>query len=946
VRTERAIHAIVLEPDRAGGVTRASASWLALRTVRALARIDIASIVARDASHLADLLEATTTTPATSPTWLLRAGAVPLDLPRMPPASATGRALVAFGATDGDAAWTSLLASTGGELEGAAAPLPAICSVFSHRPELLAAAVAGTVPPGARAVRIPSFDVAFSEAPRVVELVTTLHRGGAERIVLDLARELEALGVGVTLAVLDRASRTTFDAPAGTVFLDELARDRRERLEALSDLAVGQGVDVIHAHLVNGDDLRLLRRSGLPIVTTIHNSRPGWPVRLEALGRGDVAMAIACSRDVERQLVEAGFPAVIRTIWNGIAKANANANAKANANANAKAKANAIALLVIANHRPQKRLERLPGIVAELRARGYDARLTVVGEPVKSDPDMIAIEGLVRAEAERLGVADAMELAGSRADVGSLYDACDVVVSTSAFEGLSLVHLEALAAGVPLVTTAVAGSDELRRKHPHAHVVPLDASASVLADAILAAREPARELEAPRTESLAPDFTAKKMAERHAELFARVLATSSPARRRGGLVLVANNFSTGGAQSSARRLLTTLASRGVPVRAIVLQEQAAFPTPGRSALTKAGIDVIVAPRAGDVDPLVTARAIARTVDELEPDALLFWNAISQHKVLVADLLLDTPIWDVSPGEMYFASFEKYLAKPRAGSPYLTMRDYGRRLSGAIVKYEAERTRAEEALGVTVHVVPNGVIVPPLHARRERAERAEHAEHADRVVVGTLARLGVDKKLEQLVDAVAHAHRRGLFEKCELRIAGGVETGDDAYVDELRERARGLPITWVGEQDSATFLAELDLFAMVSEPSGCPNASIEAMAAGLAVVATDVGGARDQIVDGETGLLVPRGDSAALGEAIAELVRDPERRAAMGRAAHARALEKYDVARMADDYARICLGIAPPPASRRDAPTTKPSRDLGDPEGTGQGTRVHVTTTSV
>jgi glycosyltransferase involved in cell wall biosynthesis len=898
VRTDGTIHAIVLE---VGGA--AEPSWLARRSVRALARIDIASVVARDEAHLAELLAATN-----GPTWLVRAGAVPIDVPRMPPASATGRALVAFGATYDDAAWTSLLASTGGDLsrlereEHASGALPTVHSAFSDRPQLLAHAIDGTIPDGARAVRIPSFDVSFSEAPRVIELVTTLHRGGAERIVLDLAAELGVLGVDVTLAVLDRASRTTFEVPdsMSTVFLDELARDRRDRLEALGDLAVGQGVDLIHAHLVNGDDLRLLAQSGVPVVTTIHNSRPGWPVRLEGLRDGDVAMAIACSRAVETQLEEARFPAVVRTIWNGISRASTTSTS---------ASTNEIRLLAIANHRPQKRLERLPGVVAELRGRGFDARVTIVGEPVKNDPDMVAIEGLVRAEAERLGIADRVELAGSRADVDSLYSACDVVVSTSAFEGLSLVHLEALAARVPLVTTAVAGSEELCLKHRHAHAVPLDASAADIADAIVAARTPV-------TDGLAPDFTSKKMAERHAELFTRVLARRSPARKRRGLVLIANNFSTGGAQSSARRLLTTLASRGVPVRAIVLQEQAAYPTAGRTALLKAGVEVLVAPRAGDVDPLVTARAIARSIDDSEPDALLFWNVISQHKVLIADLLLGTPIWDVSPGEMYFSSFERYLAKPRVGSPYLTMRDYGRRLAGAIVKYEAERARAEEALGVRVEVVPNGVVVPPFVARTGAR---------DKTVLGTLARLGVDKKLEQLVDAVAHAHRRGVFEGCELRIAGGVETGDEAYVEALRERSRGLPIAWVGQQDSATFLAELDLFAMVSEPSGCPNASIEAMAAGLAVVATDVGGARDQIVHGETGLLVPRGDSAALGDAIAELASDPARRARMARAAHSRALEKYDVERMSDDYARIVLGHAEPMERSAAKSPSAPSR---------------------
>ena len=172
----------------------------------------------------------------------------------------------------------------------------------------------------------------------------------------------------------------------------------------------------------------------------------------------------------------------------------------------------------------------------------------------------------------------------------------------------------------------------------------------------------------------------------------------------------------------------------------------------------------------------------------------------------------------------------------------------------------------------------------------------------------MARLSPDKKLDQLIDAVASSKHSGLLpDDFELRIAGAPERGLEAYARELEERSAGLPIAWVGEQASEAFLQELDLFVMVSEPSGCPNASLEAMAAGLAVVATDVGGAREQVVDAVTGRLVPRGDTRALGEALAALARDPGRREAYGDAGHRRARERFGVARMAGDYARI-LGL--------------------------------------
>jgi glycosyltransferase involved in cell wall biosynthesis len=572
VHTDGAPDAIVFEPSKTEGAALRAPSWQAARTSRSLRKLGIAHRIASGAERLAEALAG-----APGPTWLLCAGAVPLAAPRVPPRSATGRGLLALGATQDDEAWTSLLASTGGDTPRANEDWPAIRSVFVEHPEVFAEEVArianerartSTTDPislscsrlaeTARIVRVPSFDVAFTETPHVVELVTTLHRGGAERVVLDLTRELDLLGIDVTLAVLDRASRTMFDPPAGTVFLDELAEGRSERLEALGELAITIGADIVHAHLVNGDDLRRLARSGVPVITTIHNSEPGWPAKLDVLAGGEVALAIACSRDVERQLVEARFPGVVRTIWNGIAGG-------ASASTSASTSTGTIRMLVVANHRPQKRLGRVPTIVAELRSRGLDAHVTIVGEPVKADPLMTAIEGRVREKAARLGVADAVTLSGSRDDVAALYASHDVVVSTSAFEGLSLVHLESLAAGLPLVTTSVAGTEELTRKHAHAHAVPLDATPSVFGDSIMAALERVRSQDRP---TLALDFTAPKMAERHADLFARVLATPrarpASARPRGGLVLVANNFSTGGAQSSARRLLLTLASAGVP----------------------------------------------------------------------------------------------------------------------------------------------------------------------------------------------------------------------------------------------------------------------------------------------------------------------------------------------------------------------------------------------
>jgi glycosyltransferase involved in cell wall biosynthesis len=474
-------------------------------------------------------------------------------------------------------------------------------------------------------------------------------------------------------------------------------------------------------------------------------------------------------------------------------------------------------------------------------------------------------------------------------DIAGLCAAADVMISPSAYEGLSLAHLEALAAGLPVVTTDVGGAAEVAHAaKERVALVARDAGPSAYAMAFSRVRE------LPRSPGSLPEsFSVARMAERYHALLSRA-ATERARARRAGVLLITNNFSTGGAQSSARRLLTGLLARGVRARAAVLEEREDHPTPGLSALRAAGVPVTLAPLAGANDPAVTASAILDEIDRDCPEAVLFVNAIFEHKLLLADALYDVPIVDASPGEMYFASIARYFERPRPGLPYFSPRDYGARLRAVVVKYQGEAARAEEALCAPVIVIPNGVPLGPIAPRVP----------GDRLVLGTAARIAPQKKLEELVLAVRHAHPR--MPPYVLRVAGAPERDCEAYRRELQQLARGLPIEWVGERDA--WHVGLDAFVMISEPAGCPNASLEAMAAGLPVFATDVGGAREQIEDGVSGRITPRGDPRALGDAIADAARDPGKLAAWGAAGRARAERLFGEARMVADYARA-LGIS-------------------------------------
>ena len=96
-------------------------------------------------------------------------------------------------------------------------------------------------------------------------------------------------------------------------------------------------------------------------------------------------------------------------------------------------------------------------------------------------------------------------------------------------------------------------------------------------------------------------------------------------------------------------------------------------------------------------------------------------------------------------------------------------------------------------------------------------------------------------------------------------------------------------------DIPALLAAADIFTLPSHFEGLPMSVIEAMLTGLPVVATDIRGPREQVVDGVTGLLVPPAAATPLAAALNRLVADAELRAAMGQAGRTRALARYDEA---------------------------------------------------
>ena len=131
-----------------------------------------------------------------------------------------------------------------------------------------------------------------------------------------------------------------------------------------------------------------------------------------------------------------------------------------------------------------------------------------------------------------------------------------------------------------------------------------------------------------------------------------------------------------------------------------------------------------------------------------------------------------------------------------------------------------------------------------------------------------------------------------------------------------ERAVQLP----GERDDVPeLLATADVFALSSRSEGLPVSILEAMAAGLPVVASSVGGVSEEVVDGVSGLLVPPGDASALARALGRLVEDRELRRGLGAAGRARALEHFDL----PEFRHAHLAVYEKLLAERELPATAP-----------------------
>jgi glycosyltransferase involved in cell wall biosynthesis len=727
-------------------------------------------------------------------------------------------------------------------------------------------------------------------------LLPTLNRGGAERIALDVASALcDDPNIHVHLYVRKTSKRTHARSVRDNlhvVFLDEPGAPT---LIEIAQAMVRRGNPVIFTHLIPPEQLRKLWAAGLLTVPVIHNAKQGWNEDPAALDEANVPFMIACCDAVREELLAVGCKPPVVTIRHEVTwspRPHALVKARQSIRDRWGIEDDMLLIGMIGQFKSQKAYPRAIRVLAEIQNRGIPAKLMIVGGWDHSYGwGRKTFEATMRLAVDRGVVADVILTGETDAPVDYLAS-FDVFLNTSVFEGLSISMMEAMACGCPMVVSDVGGIREIATGD--AALIEHGSEIAAYCDAIL-------ELAQRETRLIPPPQASPELIPQ-IWLGLNNVATSvgiAPRPAPNGTLFVIDGLHLGGPAVSLCRLLE---ARTRNHRVGVMTLHGVSVEGMAEAVTRSEAELFSA-QAG-ISPTRAAHHIVKILLERNFGSVCFWSAPAEVKLMVAKLLEPTAIQliDVSPGPMMFdelkqsAEFQRRIA--------FTDDQYLARLNRFVSLYKEGTPEHYGKRCEHTHVIALGVPPPPPFIPLPPPELLPPAWFDPAFAIGTVSRLVPYKKIELLLDAMAILNVE--LPQANLTIIGAPDATSTAYADELYQRASELRLSnvhFVGAYgDINRFLSMWRVFVLSGERQGCPNASLEAMAMGLPVIAVDSGGVREQIVNGKTGYVVRSANE--LASRIKSVLNDPKHLARLSQQSRHRARSRFDLADSAKRFAEV------------------------------------------
>ena len=690
--------------------------------------------------------------------------------------------------------------------------------------------------------------------------IGSLAIGGAERIVLDWAAQA-ARAHRVRLIVL-RSAPVEWPVPQALEVLRLDGKQVSDALEREGAHIAASGNPHVLCHLLTHAERSALASGGARPIPVLHNARQGWIDHPGTLGAAARVIAVSAAAAAELEAAGVRGVSVVRHVP---LRRTPLPDARRDWRDRWQIPQSAFLIGMIGGVKPQKAYPFALRILSRLLAR-RDAWLVILGGPTGRD-GQLAWEVVIE-QCRRLELCERVRMPGFVADASRALPAFDVLLNTSHYEGLSIATLEALAAGLPVVASAVGGQGELHA--PGMRLVARDAPLRDWVDALDAT--PVRALQRPYWLG----FPAARLWT--------LMHLPPIASSRCGTLFVTANLNAGGAQRSLVNL--ALALRGSLALEIAVcgdSSSAAFSLQLRTA------GVSVWRTASGRDAFDHAEALLRHAACKPPRSIVFWNVDAKVKLLVAKRLEHDAVRliDVSPGAYAFEEMDA-TAQFQTCIAYTAVQYYAR-LQRLVVKYGA---RVPVDAGITV--IPNGVFKP---ARGTRIMRAAPR----RVVVN--GRIAPTKFLLEIVAAMRTVWRH--IGDAQLHLLGAVEPCHRDYLEAL--------LTAAGDElnrriflhgaafDAPQRLPEFDLALVIGSHQGCPNAVLEAMAARLPVVANDSGGTRELVIEGRTGILLPDREPDSIAAGLLRLMTNPQLSGRLARAGEQHVERRFSMRLMSERY---------------------------------------------
>jgi glycosyltransferase involved in cell wall biosynthesis len=356
------------------------------------------------------------------------------------------------------------------------------------------------------------------------------------------------------------------------------------------------------------------------------------------------------------------------------------------------------------------------------------------------------------------------------------------------------------------------------------------------------------------------------------------------------LLFVCPDMRTGGAERHWATLIPELHDQGVAVKLAALADTGPF----FGDVVARGVPAECLGLRRRTNPRALRRALSVGA-AFEPDAVvtrgvsgqLVGEAIARRARAVHVMNEHTPL---TP--------DGGLVPPRPHQRALTRLVAGR--VDTVVAVTRRQVPPLESLGYPrghIEVVPNGVFERDVQGVEPSPELRSDRGSSDQFVVLCVAGLRPEKRVDLFVDAVAAARR-------ENPAICGYVAGEGPERERLERLTEGSGVTLLGaRRDALELIRAADAVCLPSEAEALPMSVLEAMALERPVVATDVGGTAEQVIDGETGYLVPAGAREPIRRALLALAGEPERARAMGAAGRRRQRERFSGEAMVGGYLR-------------------------------------------